>query len=83
MTIVMGDATMTELTGLMIFTNYSISVQAETVEPGDPSETITVTTDEDCEFYVGDLYTDAITWSSYCLGVVQFRVVVKPLRKFN
>ena len=50
MTTVMGDATMAEVTDLMIFTNYSISVQAETVECGDPSETITVTTDEDCEF---------------------------------
>ena len=50
MTTVIGDATMAELTGLMIFTNYSVSVQAETTELGDPSETITVTTDEDCEF---------------------------------
>ena len=48
--IIMGDATMADVTGLMIFTNYSISVVAETVELGDPSETVTVTTDEDCEF---------------------------------
>ena len=46
---VVGDATMAELTGLMIFTNYSISIQAETVERGDPSETVTVATDEDRE----------------------------------
>ena len=50
MMIVMGDATMAEVTGLMIFTNYSISIVAETVDLGDPSETVTVTTDEDCEF---------------------------------
>ena len=50
MAVAMSDATMAEVIGLMIFTNYSISVMAETVEPGDPSETVTVTTDEDREF---------------------------------
>jgi hypothetical protein len=48
--VVMGDVTMAELTDLMIFTTYSISVVAETVDSGDPSETVTVTTDEDREF---------------------------------
>ena len=46
----MGDATMAELPSLMIFTSYNISIQAETVEPGESSETVVVTTDEDCEF---------------------------------
>ena len=46
-----GKTTTTELTGLMIFTTYNISIQAMTVELGDPSETVTVTTDEDCECF--------------------------------
>ena len=49
----MTSETTAELTGLMIFTNYNISVRAVTVELGDPSETVTVTTDEDCELYTG------------------------------
>ena len=49
MTIDMGDATMAELPNLMIFTRYNISIRAETIEPGESSETV-VTTDEDCEF---------------------------------
>ena len=45
-----GDATMATLTDLMIFTSYNISVRAVTVDLGDPSELVVVTTDEDCEF---------------------------------
>ena len=41
-----SEVNMTELTGLMIFTTYNVSVQAETVELGDPSEVVSVTTDE-------------------------------------
>ena len=36
-----------ELTGLDIYTNYTITVTAETVSPGDPSDPVTVFTDED------------------------------------
>ena len=43
-------ATMTVLSPLTIFTTYSISVQAETVDIGDPSEVVVVTTDEDRKF---------------------------------
>ena len=50
MTIDMGDATVAELPNLMIFTSYNISIRAETVEPGENSETVIVTTDENCEF---------------------------------
>ena len=42
-----GMATMTELTNLMIFTRYNISIRAVTVEAGEPSVVVAVTTDED------------------------------------
>lgn len=45
-----GQTTMIEIMGLSTFTTYSVSVQAETVEIGDPSNTVNVTTDEDSEF---------------------------------
>ena len=45
-----GQANMTELTTLMIFTSYNISVLAVTNERGEPSEVVTVTTNEDSEF---------------------------------
>ena len=52
MIVVMGGATMADLTSLMIFTTYDVIVQAETVERGDPSEIVMVTTDEDCELQI-------------------------------
>ena len=48
-----GDnSTVIELTGLNIYTNYTITITAETVSLGDPSDPVTVLTDEDGKFAV-------------------------------
>ena len=39
-----------QLTGLEKFTNYTISVLAVTVSPGEPSQSVTVRTNEDGKF---------------------------------
>ena len=54
-----ATVTTTELTGLMTFTTYNISVAAETVQRGDPSDTVTVTTDEDSKSF---LYSNCELW---------------------
>lgn len=47
---VSGKVTHIELSGLNIFTTYSISIQAWTIKFGDPSNTVNVTTSEDGKF---------------------------------
>ena len=44
-----GGTTAFELSGLSVFTNYSVFVQAMTVLLGPPSETLTAVTQEDGE----------------------------------
>ena len=46
----LGDTTAIELSGLSVFTNHSVFVQAITVLLGPPSETLTAVTQEDSEY---------------------------------
>ena len=47
--VMMTDTNMLELTSLLIYTEYNISVDAVTVLPGERSTAVTVFTDEDCK----------------------------------
>ena len=59
-----GQFNMAKIYGLLIFTTYNVSVRAETVEIGDPSNIVSVTTDEDSKFLytVQKLVNDNVIW---------------------